>query len=251
MDVTKERLEREFSISLIATAPSVKYQVLCQDGTNLTVESPFQMPDKSKIKEIKEPYVKAHIYTPKDYIGPIIELSNEKRGMMETIDYITDQRVVIIYDFPLSEIIYDFFDRLKSITKGYASFDYEFIDDRVSDLVKLDVLLNGETVDALSMIVHRSFADKKGRELVERLKEVIPRQLFEVPVQASVGGKIIARTDIKALRKNVLAKCYGGDITRKKKLLEKQKEGKKKMKRLGSVEVPQEAFLALLTKDKN
>lgn len=251
MDVTKERLEREFSISLIATAPSVKYQVLCQDGTTLTVESPFQMPDKSKIKEIKEPYVKAHIYTPKDYIGPIIELSNEKRGMMETIDYITDQRVVIIYDFPLSEIIYDFFDRLKSITKGYASFDYEFIDDRVSDLVKLDVLLNGETVDALSMIVHRSFADKKGRELVERLKEVIPRQLFEVPVQASVGGKIIARTDIKALRKNVLAKCYGGDITRKKKLLEKQKEGKKKMKRLGSVEVPQEAFLALLTKDKN
>lgn len=251
MDVTKERLEREFSISLIATAPSVKYQVLCQDGTTIMVESPFQMPDKSKIKEIKEPYVKAHIYTPKDYIGPIIELSNEKRGIMETIDYITDQRVVIVYLFPLSEIIYDFFDRLKSITKGYASFDYEFIEDRVSDLVKLDVLLNGETVDALSMIVHRSFADKKGRELVERLKEVIPRQLFEVPVQASVGGKIIARTDIKALRKNVLAKCYGGDITRKKKLLEKQKEGKKKMKRLGSVEVPQEAFLALLTKDKN
>lgn len=251
MDVTKERLEREFSISLIATAPSVKYQVLCQDGTTVMVESPFQMPDKSKIKEIKEPYVKAHIYTPKDYIGPIIELSNEKRGIMETIDYITDQRVVIVYLFPLSEIIYDFFDRLKSITKGYASFDYEFIEDRVSDLVKLDVLLNGETVDALSMIVHRSFADKKGRELVERLKKVIPRQLFEVPVQASVGGKIIARTDIKALRKNVLAKCYGGDITRKKKLLEKQKEGKKKMKRLGSVEVPQEAFLALLTKDKN
>ena len=251
MDVTKERLEREFSISLIATAPSVKYQVLCQDGTTVMVESPFQMPDKSKIKEIKEPYVKAHIYTPKDYIGPIIELSNEKRGIMETIDYITDQRVVIVYLFPLSEIIYDFFDRLKSITKGYASFDYEFIEDRVSDLVKLDVLLNGETVDALSMIVHRSFADKKGRELVERLKEVIPRQLFEVPVQASIGGKIIARTDIKALRKNVLAKCYGGDITRKKKLLEKQKEGKKKMKRLGSVEVPQEAFLALLTKDKN
>ena len=251
MDVTKERLEREFSISLIATAPSVKYQVLCQDGTTVMVESPFQMPDKSKIKEIKEPYVKAHIYTPKDYIGPIIELSNEKRGIMETIDYITDQRVVIVYLFPLSEIIYDFFDRLKSITKGYASFDYEFIEDRVSDLVKLDVLLNGEVVDALSMIVHRSFADKKGRELVERLKEVIPRQLFEVPVQASVGGKIIARTDIKALRKNVLAKCYGGDITRKKKLLEKQKEGKKKMKRLGSVEVPQEAFLALLTKDKN
>ncbi len=251
MDVTKERLEREFSISLIATAPSVKYQVLCQDGTITMVESPFQMPDKSKIKEIKEPYVKAHIYTPKDYIGPIIELSNEKRGIMETIDYITDQRVVVVYLFPLSEIIYDFFDRLKSITKGYASFDYEFIEDRVSDLVKLDVLLNGEVVDALSMIVHRSFADKKGRELVERLKEVIPRQLFEVPVQASIGGKIIARTDIKALRKNVLAKCYGGDITRKKKLLEKQKEGKKKMKRLGSVEVPQEAFLALLTKDKN
>ena len=251
MDVTKERLEREFSISLIATAPSVKYQVLCQDGTTVMVESPFQMPDKSKIKEIKEPYVKAHIYTPKDYIGPIIELSNEKRGIMETIDYITDQRVVVVYLFPLSEIIYDFFDRLKSITKGYASFDYEFIEDRVSDLVKLDVLLNGEVVDALSMIVHRSFADKKGRELVERLKEVIPRQLFEVPVQASVGGKIIARTDIKALRKNVLAKCYGGDITRKKKLLEKQKEGKKKMKRLGFVEVPQEAFLALLTKDKN
>ena len=251
MDVTKERLEREFSISLIATAPSVTYQVLCQDGTTTMVESPFQMPDKSKIKEIKEPYVKAHIYTPKDYIGPIIELSNEKRGIMETIDYITDQRVVVVYLFPLSEIIYDFFDRLKSITKGYASFDYEFIEDRVSDLVKLDVLLNGEVVDALSMIVHRSFADKKGRELVERLKEVIPRQLFEVPVQASVGGKIIARTDIKALRKNVLAKCYGGDITRKKKLLEKQKEGKKKMKRLGSVEVPQEAFLALLTKDKN
>ena len=251
MDVTKERLEREFSISLIATAPSVKYQVLCQDGTTTMVESPFQMPDKSKIKEIKEPYVKAHIYTPKDYIGPIIELSNEKRGIMETIDYITDQRVVVVYLFPLSEIIYDFFDRLKSITPGYASFDYEFIEDRVSDLVKLDVLLNGEVVDALSMIVHRSFADKKGRELVERLKEVIPRQLFEVPVQASIGGKIIARTDIKALRKNVLAKCYGGDITRKKKLLEKQKEGKKKMKRLGSVEVPQEAFLALLTKDKN
>ena len=249
MDVTKERLEREFSISLIATAPSVKYQVLCQDETTTMVESPFQMPDKSKIKEIKEPYVKAHIYTPKDYIGPIIELSNEKRGIMETIDYITDQRVVVVYLFPLSEIIYDFFDRLKSITKGYASFDYEFIEDRVSDLVKLDVLLNGEVVDALSMIVHRSFADKKGRELVERLKEVIPRQLFEVPVQASIGGKIIARTDIKALRKNVLAKCYGGDITRKKKLLEKQKEGKKKMKQIGNVELPQEAFMSVLSMD--
>ena len=251
LEIISERIEREFGIEIIATTPSVNYEINLTDGSTIFIDNPSMMPDKVKIKNIKEPYIFTNILVPTDYIGPIMELCQDKRGIYKSIDYLDTTRVNIHYELPLSEIVYDFFDRLKSSTKGYASFDYEVIGYKESDLVKMDILLNGEVVDALSMIVHRSFADKKGRELVERLKEVIPRQLFEVPVQASIGGKIIARTDIKALRKNVLAKCYGGDITRKKKLLEKQKEGKKKMKRLGSVEVPQEAFLALLTKDKN
>ena len=251
MDVTKERLEREFNLSLIATSPSVIYEVILTNGEKIEMDSPSKMPDRSMIKEIREPFVKINIYSPKEYIGPIMELVNEKRGEFQTIVYLDDVRVCIHYLLPLSEIVYDFFDKLKSYTKGYASFDYELDCYRPSDLVKLDILLNGELVDALSMIVHRDFAYQRGRKIVEKLKEVIPRQLFEVPIQASIGSKVIARGDIKALRKNVLAKCYGGDITRKKKLLEKQKEGKKRMKQIGSVEVPQEAFLAILSTKEN
>ncbi len=251
MDVTKERLEREFNLSLIATSPSVIYEVLLTNGEKVLMDSPAKMPDKTKIKEIREPYVKVHIYSPKEYIGPIMELANEKRGEFQNIVYLDEIRVCIDYLLPLSEIVYDFFDRLKSYTKGYASFDYEIENYRPSELVKLDILLNGELVDALSMIVHKDFAYKRGRKIVEKLKEVIPRQLFEIPIQASIGNKVIARSDIKAMRKNVLAKCYGGDITRKKKLLEKQKAGKKRMKQIGSVEVPQEAFLAILSKEED
>ncbi len=250
MEITIERIEREFGIDLIGTTPSVIYQVLLQDNTILELDAPNKMPDKTKIKEIKEPFVKAHIYVPKDYIGPIMELTTDKRGAFLNMSYLDEKRVCLDYEIPLSEIVYDFFDRLKSITKGYASFDYEIVGYKPSKLVKLDILLNGELIDALSVIVHQDIAYKRGREIVEKLKEVIPRQLFEVPIQASIGAKVIARADIKAMRKNVLAKCYGGDITRKKKLLEKQKEGKKKMKQIGSVSIPQEAFLSVLSQGK-
>ncbi len=247
MEITMERIEREFGITLIGTSPSVVYQVLLQDEEVVLVDAPNKLPERTLIKEIQEPYVQAHIYVPKEYIGSVMELCQEKRGTFLTMDYLDDRRVCLDYALPLAEIVYDFFDRLKSVTKGYASFDYELTGYQNSDLVKLDILLNGEMVDALSMIVHRDFAYKRGRQIVEKLREVIPRQLFEVPIQASIGAKVIARCDIKALRKNVLAKCYGGDVTRKKKLLEKQREGKKRMKQIGSVYVPQEAFLSILS----
>lgn len=250
MEITLERIEREFKIPLIATAPSVIYHVTLTTGETIEIDSPVKLPDRTLIKEIEEPFVKTSIFTPATYIGPIMELCQGKRGIYIGMDYIDQTRVDIHYELPLSEIIYDFFDRLKSSTKGYASFDYEVIGYRASSLVRLDILLNGEIVDAFSVIVHKDFAYARGRSIVAKLREVIPRQLFEVPIQAAVGGKVIARETIKALRKDVLAKCYGGDITRKRKLLEKQKEGKKRMKQVGSVEIPQEAFLSVLTMDE-
>ena len=247
MDIVEERIEREYGIDLIATSPSVIYEVVLNDDSKIYVDSPTKMPKKEAIKQTLEPYVKASIFTPKEYIGDIMKLCQDKRGNFKNIDYLDEDRVTVTYELPLSEIVYDFFDKLKSYTKGYASFDYEVIGYRESNLVKMDILLNGEIVDALSIIVHKDFAYQRGKVIVEKLKEIIPRQLFEVPIQASIGGHIIARSDIKALRKNVLAKCYGGDVTRKKKLLEKQKEGKKRMKQIGNVEVPQEAFLSILS----
>ncbi len=250
MDIIQERIEREFKIDLIATSPSVIYNVVLTDNSNLEIDSPTKMPPKEKIDKVMEPYVKTSIFTPSDYIGPIMELCQQKRGIYLNMEYIDKTRVSIHYELPLSEIVYDFFDRLKSYTKGYASFDYEFIGNKTSDLVKLDILLNGEIVDAFSTIVHKDFAYNRGKAVVEQLRKIIPRQMFEVPIQASIGHKVIARGDIKAMRKNVLAKCYGGDVSRKKKLLEKQKEGKKRMKQIGSVEVPQEAFLSVLSMDE-
>ena len=247
MEIIQERIEREFHIDLIATAPSVVYDVELTDGTNLKVDSPAVMPDRVKIKDVKEPYIRTNIIVPSEYIGPIMELCQNKRGNYVSIEYLDKTRVNIHYEIPLSEIVYDFFDRLKSSTKGYASFDYELIGYKSSDLVKMDILLNGEIVDALSLIVHKDFAYNRGKAIVENLRKLIPRQQFEVPIQAAIGAKIIARENIKAVRKNVLAKCYGGDITRKRKLLEKQKAGKKRMKMVGSVEVPQEAFLSVLS----
>ena len=247
MDIIEERIRREFNIDLIATSPSVIYEVTLTDRTVISVDSPIKLPDRGLIADIKEPYIRTNIFTPSEYIGPIMELCQDKRGTFINIDYLDKERATVNYEIPLSEIVYDFFDKLKSYTKGYASFDYEVIGYKESNLVKMDILLNGEIVDALSVIVHKDFAYQRGKIVVEKLKEIIPRQLFEVPIQASIGGHVIARTDIKALRKNVLAKCYGGDITRKKKLLEKQKEGKKRMKQIGSVEVPQEAFLSILS----
>ena len=246
MEITEERIEREFGVEIIATSPSVIYEVELTDHSIITIDSPSSLPDRQKIASIKEPYIKTNIFTPSEYIGPIMELCQNKRGNYISMDYLDKTRVNIHYEIPLSEIVYDFFDKLKSYTKGYASFDYEFIGYKESNLVKMDILLNGELVDALSVIVHKDFAYNRGKAVVESLKELIPRQMFEVPIQASIGNHVIARTDIKALRKNVLAKCYGGDITRKRKLLEKQKEGKKRMKQIGRVEVPQEAFLAVL-----
>ena len=246
MDVIIERIKREFNLDIIATTPSVIYRVTKTDKEVVIVDSPIQMPEKVKILKIEEPYVMTNIFVPANYIGPIMELCQNKRGNYISMEYIDNTRVNIHYELPLSEIVYDFFDKLKSYTKGYASFDYELIGYRESDLVKMDVLLNGEMVDALSIIVHRDFAYNRGRNIVEKLRELIPRQQFEVPIQASIGSKIIARSDIKAVRKDVLAKCYGGDVSRKRKLLEKQKEGKKRMKMVGSVEVPPEAFLAVL-----
>jgi GTP-binding protein LepA len=245
MDIVQERLEREFNIDLIATAPSVIYNVILTDGSSVRVGNPSEMPERKFISEIEEPYVKATIMTPNDYVGAIMELCQRKRGEFQTMEYLDANRTNVIYDLPLSEIMYDFFDFLKSSTKGYASLDYEMDGYRTSDLLKMDILLNGEKVDALSVIVHQEFAYDRGKAIVEKLKELIPRQQFEVPIQAAIGQKIISRSTIKALRKNVLAKCYGGDVSRKRKLLEKQKEGKKRMKAVGSVEVPQEAFMAV------
>ncbi len=249
MEIIEERIEREFHIELIATAPSVIYDVELTDGTNLNIDSPSLMPDRVKIKDIKEPYIRTNIIVPSNYIGPIMELCQNKRGDYISIEYLDKTRVNIHYDIPLSEIVYDFFDKLKSSTKGYASFDYELIGYKSSNLVKMDILLNGEVVDALSLIVHKDFAYNRGKQIVENLRKMIPRQQFEVPVQAAIGSKVIARETIKAVRKDVLAKCYGGDITRKRKLLEKQKQGKKRMKMVGSVEIPQEAFLSVLSMD--
>ena len=249
MDITKERIEREFNIDLIATSPSVIYEVIETNGQTIMVDSPSKMPERQKISLIKEPYIKANIFAPSEYIGPIMELCQAKRGTYIGIEYIDKTRVNITYELPLSEIVYDFFNKLKSATKGYASFDYDFIDNKASYLVKMDILLNGEIVDALSVIVHKDFAYSRGKVITENLKKIIPRQMFEVPVQAAIGSKIIARETVKAMRKDVLAKCYGGDVSRKRKLLEKQKEGKKKMKTIGSVELPSDAFLSILKVD--
>jgi len=249
MDIIKERVTREFNIDLITTAPSVIYEAYLTNGEVVMVDAPSKMPDKTLLKEIREPYIRTNIFTPSEYIGPIMELCQNKRGIYIGMDYIDPTRVNIHYELPLSEIVYDFFDKLKSYTKGYASFDYEIIGYKPSDLVKMDILLNGEIIDALSVIVHKDFAYTRGRSIVSSLRKTIPRQLFEVPVQASLGNHVIARETIKALRKDVLAKCYGGDITRKRKLLEKQKEGKKRMKQVGSVELPQEAFMSVLSMD--
>ena len=250
MEIIIERIEREFGVELIATSPSVIYEIALTDGSIINVDNPAEFPPKVKIKSIKEPYIKTNIFVPSNYIGSIMELCQDKRGTYIGMEYIDKTRVNIHYELPLSEIVYDFFDRLKSSTKGYASFDYELIGNKESDLVKMDILLNGELVDALSIIVHKDFAYNRGRQIVDNLKEIIPRQMFEVPIQAVIGSKVIARSDIKAMRKDVLAKCYGGDITRKRKLLDKQKEGKKKMKTIGKVEIPSEAFLSILSNYK-
>lgn len=249
MDVIQERLEREYNLDLIATAPSVIYHVYLTDGSMIEIDNPARMPDAARIDRVEEPYVKASIMVPDTYIGAIMDLCQNKRGIYQTMEIIDTGRNMIIYELPLSEIIFDFFDKLKSCSKGYASLDYEVIGYRAQDLVRMDILLNGENVDALSVIIHRSEAYARGSAITVKLKELIPKQQFEIPVQAAIGGKIIARTNIKSLRKNVLAKCYGGDISRKKKLLEKQKEGKKRMKAVGSVEIPQEAFMSVLSMD--
>ena len=249
MDVIQERLEREYNLNLILTAPSVKYRINLSDGTSKMIDNPSEMPDASKIKSIEEPFVDAEIMTPKEFVGPIMQLCQERRGIYQDLIYFDDTRQVVKYSLPLSEIIFNFFDKLKSISKGYASLDYQVEGYHPSELSKMDILLNGDKIDALSCIVYRPFAYDRGIKIVSRLKEIIPKQQFEVPVQAAIGGKVIARSTIKSVRKDVLAKCYGGDISRKKKLLEKQKEGKKRMKQIGSVEVPQEAFMAVLSLD--
>lgn len=249
MEIIEERIEREFNIDIIATSPSVIYEVIKSDGETVMIDSPSKMPDPAKVSKILEPYVKANIYVPSEYVGAIMELCQDKRGIYKNMSYIDTTRVNITYDLPLSEIVYDFFDKLKSYTKGYASFDYEFIGNYESKLVKMDILLNGEIVDALSVIVHKDFAYKRGKIICENLKKIIPRQMFQVPIQACIGSKVISREDISAMKKNVLAKCYGGDVSRKRKLLEKQKEGKKRMKQVGSVSIPQEAFLTILSTD--
>lgn len=250
MDVIQERIEREYNINLIATSPSVIYHVYLTDGTMIQVDNPAFLPEPQKTDHIEEPYVRAQIMVPNDFVGAVMELCQKKRGIYQDMQVIDDNRMNILYEMPLGEIIFDFFDRLKSCTKGYASLDYELSEYKESNLVKMDILLNGEIVDALSIIVHRDFAYHRGNQMTQKLKDLIPKHQFEIPVQAAIGGKIIARTNIKSLRKNVLAKCYGGDISRKKKLLEKQKEGKKRMRQLGSVEVPQEAFMAVLKLDE-
>ena len=250
MDVIQERLEREYNLGLIMTAPSVVYHVYRTDGNMVEVSNPADLPPQTEIDRIEEPCVKATVIVPKDYVGAVMEISQEKRGVFQTMDYLDATRVMVVYHIPLNEILYDYFDRLKSATRGYASLDYELIDYQTSNLVKLDILLNGDPVDALSTIVHRDRAVTRGRQLAVKLKGIIPQQMFEIPIQAAIGSKIIARENVRARRKDVLAKCYGGDITRKRKLLEKQKEGKKRMKAVGSVELPQEAFMAVLKIDE-
>jgi GTP-binding protein LepA len=250
MEIVQERLEREYSLSLITTAPTVEYRVRMRSGEVIAVDNPELLPDPTFIEAIEEPRTKATILVPKDYVGAMMELCQERRGEFVDLQYQPGDRVALIYDLPLGEIIHDFYDQLKSRSKGYASLDYEITGFRQEALVKLDVLVSGQKIDALSMIVHRDKAREQGRRLVERLRKLIPRQLFEVPIQAAIGGKIIARETVSAQRKDVLAKCYGGDITRKRKLLEKQKEGKKRMKRVGNVEIPQEAFMAVLSLDE-
>jgi GTP-binding protein LepA len=245
MDVVQERLEREYDMDLVTTAPTVVYQVVLRDGTILAVENPAKLPDPSKIEEIREPIIRATILMPQDYVGPVMTLCNEKRGTQVNMQYMGRQ-VMLTYDLPMAEVVMDFFDRLKSVSRGYASLDYEFREFRPADVVKLDILINGDRVDALSVMVHRQQAQYRGRQVAAKMRELIPRQMYDVAVQAAIGSTIVARENVKALRKDVLAKCYGGDITRKKKLLEKQKEGKKRMKAVGSVEIPQEAFLAIL-----
>ena len=249
MEIIEERIEREFGIDIIATSPSVIYEVLLNDGNSINIDSPSKMPDPTKISKILEPYVNCNIYVPSQYVGAIMELCQDKRGIYKNLSYLDETRVNILYELPLSEIVYDFFDKSKSYTKGYASFDYDFIGNKESKLVKMDILLNGEVIDALSIIVHKDFAYNRGKIICQNLKKIIPKQMFQVPIQAVIGSKVIAREDISALKKNVLAKCYGGDVSRKRKLLEKQKEGKKRMKQVGSVSIPQEAFLSILSTD--
>jgi GTP-binding protein LepA len=249
MDIVQERLEREYGMSLITTAPTVVYQVALRDGTVMEIENPSRLPDASQISEIREPMIRASILVPSDYVGPVMTLCTEKRGVQKNMQYLGRQ-VMLTYELPLNEVVMDFFDRLKSVSRGYASLDYDFIEYRAGDLVRLDILINGEKIDALSLIVHRANAQYRGRDVAERMRKLIPRQMFDIAIQAAIGAHIIARETVKALRKNVLAKCYGGDITRKKKLLEKQKAGKKRMKQVGTVEIPQEAFLAILQVEK-
>jgi GTP-binding protein LepA len=245
MDIVQERLEREYDMDLITTAPTVVYQLLLRDGTELEIENPSKLPDLSKVEEIREPIITAHILMPQEYVGPVITLCTEKRGTQKNMQYLGRQ-VMLTYELPMAEVVMDFFDKLKSVSRGYASLDYEFKAFQAADVVKLDILINGDRVDALSVMVHRSNAIYRGREVATRMRQLIPRQMFDVAVQAAIGSQIIARENIKAMRKNVLAKCYGGDISRKRKLLEKQKAGKKRMKAVGNVEIPQEAFLAIL-----
>jgi GTP-binding protein LepA len=249
MEIVQERLEREFDLDLVTTVPTVEYHIYHTDGTMELLESPAKMPDPGSIDRVEEPYVKARIMSPAEFIGPIMTLGTERRGVYKNMTYLDTTRVEFDFDFPLAEIILDFFDKLKTISKGYASLDYEMLGYRDSDLVKLDMLINGDPIDAFSVIIHKDKAYEWGRKIADKLKDLIPRQLFDVAIQAAIGNKVIARTTVKALRKDVLAKCYGGDITRKRKLLEKQKEGKKRMKQVGSVEIPQEAFLAVLQVD--
>jgi GTP-binding protein LepA len=246
LDIVRERLEREYNVGLITTAPTVVYQVRLRGGRPLLIDNPVKLPAESEIEEIEEPVIQATFHVPQEHLGGVLKLCEEKRGAQKEIRYLGPRRVMLVYELPLNEIVLDFYDRLKSVSRGYASMDYEWAGYRPGDLVKLDVRINGEIVDALSMIVHRDRASSRGRDLIERMRKLIPRQLFEVALQAAIGSRIIARENIKALRKNVTAKCYGGDITRKRKLLEKQKEGKKRMKQVGRVEIPQEAFLAAL-----
>ena len=248
MEIVQERLEREYDLDLITTAPTVIYQVLKKNGTIVEIDNPAKLPSASEVEEIREPIIIANILVPPDYVGPVITLCEEKRGRQKNLNYLGTQ-VQITYEMPLAEVVLDFFDRLKSASRGYASFDYQLDRFEAGPFVRLDILINGDCVDALSLIVHRAQADRKGRDLAERMRELIPRQMFDVPIQAAIGAQIIARSTVKAMRKNVLAKCYGGDATRKKKLLEKQKAGKKRMKQVGSVEIPQEAFLAVLQMD--
>ena len=249
MEIISERLEREFGLDLITTAPSVSYNVYKTNGEMLEISNPTLLPSVQEIERIEEPMIKATVFTPPEYVGAIMELTKTKRGVFNDLQYVEATRVKMDFDLPLAEIVYDFFDKLKSVSHGYASFDYEMNGYRESNMVKMDVLINGDPCDALSLIVHKDKAYERGRGIVEKLKEVVPRQLFEVPLQASIGSKIIARETVRAMRKDVIAKCYGGDISRKRKLLEKQKEGKKKMRKLGSVELPSEAFMSILKID--